>query len=416
MTAHHPLRQRLFLILELKGHKDKKAAWLFSWVLTLMVLSNVVAVILESVPAIHAQYGTVLAVFDTVSVLFFSVEYLLRIWTAAEKNKHVQHTAARRRLRYMLSFHGLVDLLAVLPFFLQSLLPGLDLRFLRVIRIMRILKLSHYSTALEDLIASIYAERDAFISALYLLALSILITSCLMHYAEHALQADKFGTIPDAMWWSIITITTVGYGDATPISAWGKVIGAFTALSGVFTVALLTGIKHLLHDEGMTIRGVQKILREQGVRHVAALSGIAPLPQPEPDIEAVLAREVVFACGGYVGLLERRLDAVIYRMKFAITVFASRQLVSHGHVKVNGRRVNIASYLVKDNDVIELTSKAKEMERVLEATQTAERDVPEYVTADHKDMKGTYVRGPKLADVPYPVQMEPSLVVEYYSR
>jgi len=117
-----------------------------------------------------------------------------------------------------------------------------------------------------------------------------------------------------------------------------------------------------------------------------------------------------------VEILERRLDAVIYRMKFAITVFASRQLVSHGHVKVNGKRVNIASYLVKDNDVIELTSKAREMERVLEATQTAERDVPEYVTVDHKDMKGTYVRGPKLADVPYPVQMEPSLVVEYYSR
>ena len=117
-----------------------------------------------------------------------------------------------------------------------------------------------------------------------------------------------------------------------------------------------------------------------------------------------------------IELLERRLDAVIYRMKFAITVFASRQLVSHGHVKVNGRRVNIASYQVKDNDVIELTSKASQMERVLEATQTAERDVPEYVTVDHKDMKGTYVRGPKLADVPYPVQMEPSLVVEYYSR
>ena len=117
-----------------------------------------------------------------------------------------------------------------------------------------------------------------------------------------------------------------------------------------------------------------------------------------------------------VELLERRLDAVIYRMKFAITVFASRQLVSHGHVKVNGKRVNIASYLVKDNDVIELTSKAKEMARVIESTQSAERDVPEYVTADHADMKGTFVRGPKLADVPYPVQMEPSLVVEYYSR
>lgn len=244
MNAHHPLRHRIFLILELKSHKDQKTAWAFSWVLTLMVLCNVLAVILESVPSFEARNHRALAWFDTVSIVFFSAEYLLRIWTAAEKNHHANaHASAnRRRLRYMLGFHGLVDLLAIVPFFLQSLLPGMDLRFLRVIRVMRILKLSHYSTALEDLIASIYAERDAFISALYLLALSILITSCLMHYAEHALQPDKFGTIPDAMWWSIVTITTVGYGDATPISVWGKVIGAFTAVSGVFTVALLTGI------------------------------------------------------------------------------------------------------------------------------------------------------------------------------
>ncbi len=117
-----------------------------------------------------------------------------------------------------------------------------------------------------------------------------------------------------------------------------------------------------------------------------------------------------------IGLLERRLDAAVFRAKFVPTVFAARQLVNHGHVKVNGRRVNIASYLVKDNDVIELTPKAKEMARVIESTQSAERDVPEYVNVDHKEMKGTFVRGPKLADVPYPVQMEPSLVVEYYSR
>lgn len=242
MNASHTLRHRLFLILELKSIKDKKAAWLFSWALTLMVLSNVVAVILESVPTIEAQFGTALEWFDAFSVLFFTVEYLVRVWTAAEKRQTSQNNVTRRRLGYMLSFHGLIDLIAVLPFFLQSLWPGLDLRFLRVIRIMRILKLSHYSTALEDLLASVYAEKDAFISAIYLLALSILITSCLMYYAENALQPDKFGTIPDAMWWAIITITTVGYGDVTPISAWGKFIGAFTALSGVFTVALLTGI------------------------------------------------------------------------------------------------------------------------------------------------------------------------------
>jgi len=117
-----------------------------------------------------------------------------------------------------------------------------------------------------------------------------------------------------------------------------------------------------------------------------------------------------------VELLERRLDAIVYRMKFVVTVFAARQFVSHGHVKVNGRRVNIPSYRIKDNDVIELTPKAKELAVVLEAIQSAERDVPDYVTVDHKEMKGSFVRGPKLADVPYPVQMEPSLVVEYYSR
>lgn len=242
MTAPHHLRRRLFLILENKTHKDKTSAWVFSWVLTVMVLCNVAAVILASVPSIETRYQAFLSAFDAFSVAFFSIEYLLRIWTAAEKPHPQCTTALSRRKRYMLGFHGMVDLLAVLPFFLQSILPGLDLRVLRVIRIMRILKLSHYSTALEDLVASIYAERDAFISALYLLALSILITSCLMHFAEHALQPDKFGTIPDAMWWSIITITTVGYGDATPMSFWGKWIGALTALSGVFTVALLSGI------------------------------------------------------------------------------------------------------------------------------------------------------------------------------
>jgi small subunit ribosomal protein S4 len=117
-----------------------------------------------------------------------------------------------------------------------------------------------------------------------------------------------------------------------------------------------------------------------------------------------------------IELLERRLDAVVYRMKFAPTVFAARQLVNHGHVLVNGKRVNIASYLVKDNDSVELKGKSREMGVVLEAVASAERQVPDYLNVDHKAMKGTFVRGPKLSDVPYPVQMEPNLVVEFYSR
>ncbi len=117
-----------------------------------------------------------------------------------------------------------------------------------------------------------------------------------------------------------------------------------------------------------------------------------------------------------IQLLERRLDAVVYRMKFAPTPFSARQIVNHGHILVNGRRVNIASFQVKDGDVLEVRSKAKQMALIMESIVSAERDVPDYLDVDTGAMKGTFVRAPTLADVPYPVQMEPNLVVEFYSR
>src|SRR5215471_3816331 len=117
-----------------------------------------------------------------------------------------------------------------------------------------------------------------------------------------------------------------------------------------------------------------------------------------------------------IELLERRLDATVYRMKLAPTPFAARQLVNHGHVLVNGRRVNISSYQLKDGDQIELKQRAKEMVLVLEATRSSERDVPDYIEIDHDRMRGRLGPAPKLSDVPYPVTMEPNLVVEYYSR
>jgi small subunit ribosomal protein S4 len=117
-----------------------------------------------------------------------------------------------------------------------------------------------------------------------------------------------------------------------------------------------------------------------------------------------------------IELLERRLDAVVYRLKFAMTPFAARQYVNHGHILVNGKRVNISSYSVKDNDTIEVREKSKQMAVIIEATATTERDVPDYLEVDHAKLKGRFVRTPKLTDVPYPVAMEPNLVVEFYSR
>ncbi len=133
-------------------------------------------------------------------------------------------------------------------------------------------------------------------------------------------------------------------------------------------------------------------------------------------IYADAARVVGDTGENLVGLLERRLDAVVYRAKFVATVFAARQFVNHGHVLVNGRSVNIASYRVKEGDVIEVRQKSKQMVVVMEAIALAERDVPDYLEVDHSKLTATFVRQPTLADVPYPVVMEPNLVVEFYAK
>jgi small subunit ribosomal protein S4 len=134
------------------------------------------------------------------------------------------------------------------------------------------------------------------------------------------------------------------------------------------------------------------------------------------NIYAEASRRAGDTSENLIGLLERRLDAVVYRMKFVATVFAARQFVNHGHVKVNGKRVNIPSYRVKKGDIIEVKEKSRQLAIVLEASDLAERDVPDYMEVDHAKMRGTFVRTPQLSDVPYPVQMEPNLVIEYYSR
>ncbi len=117
-----------------------------------------------------------------------------------------------------------------------------------------------------------------------------------------------------------------------------------------------------------------------------------------------------------IELLERRLDAVVYRAKFVPTVFSARQFVNHGHIKVNGQRVNIPSYIVRDGDVVQIKAKSRELPLVLQGVESSEREVPDYISVSYKDMSATIQRGAKLADVPYPVQMEPNLVIEFYSR
>lgn len=225
-----------------RSSQHKKAARRVNTFLFLLISLNLVAITLESVASIRAAWAFELQVFELISVLFFSIEYLLRIWTAPDNEDLKGQSPLRKRLSYIFSFTGLIDLIAILPTLLQFIWVGADLRLLRVMRLARLLKLSHYTTALEDLVSAIYSERQAFVAALYLMVVALFLSSSLIYVAEHDAQPEAFPSIPETMWWSIVTLTTVGYGDVSPITAGGKLIGAFTAIMGVCTVALLTGI------------------------------------------------------------------------------------------------------------------------------------------------------------------------------
>ena len=166
----------------------------------------------------------------------------MRIWSSAERTSGAAQTVTGRRLAYIFSFNGLVDLIAILPSLLALVAGNVDLRWVRVVRLLRILKISNYSSALEDLASAIYEERRSFLAALYLFCIALFIASALMYVVERHAQPDQFASIPEAMWWALITLTTVGYGDVSPVTPLGKIVGALTAFMGVCTVALLTGI------------------------------------------------------------------------------------------------------------------------------------------------------------------------------
>ena len=233
-------QRRLMEILEQATDRDK-ASKICDVFITTLVLCNILSVILESVSSLQAVYGEYFDLFEFWSVMFFTLEYVLRFWaTGAKYADHGQKWQGRRE--YMFGFYGVIDLLAILPFYLQMLFPGADMRALRILRLVRVLKLSHYNSALEDLFNAVKNEARSFIAALYLLTIAIILTSSLMYYAEGDTQPEHFSSIPASMYWAIITLTTVGFGDISPVTWIGQVLATITAFIGVCTVAMLTGI------------------------------------------------------------------------------------------------------------------------------------------------------------------------------
>ena len=225
-----------------KGNVADKPSQYVDMILFILIVLNIAAVCLESVKHIGNEYKVAFNAFEFFSVVIFSIEYVLRVWSAPARNDLGNSTNILKRMKYIFSFTGLIDFLAIIPSILPYFFGGLDLRWLRVLRLLRLLKISNYSSALEDFFSAIKADWRSFSAALYLMVIALFLSSALMYIAEHDSQPEKFSSIPETMWWGLITLTTVGYGDVSPVTTLGKIIGAFTAIMGVCTVALLTGI------------------------------------------------------------------------------------------------------------------------------------------------------------------------------
>ena len=241
MNTYHKIQIRTNELLS-RGSSTDLQSRLVDIFLFILILLNVTAVCLESVKSIRDSFGYEFFIFETISVVIFSIEYLLRVWSASANAETISKNLIKKRLKYIFSFNGIIDLAAILPSILPIFFGGVDLRWLRVLRLLRLLKLSNYSTALEDFFSAIKEDWQSFSAALYLMLIALFLSSSLMYIAEHEVQPDNFSSIPETMWWGLITLTTVGYGDVSPITPLGKVIGAFTAIMGICTVALLTGI------------------------------------------------------------------------------------------------------------------------------------------------------------------------------
>jgi voltage-gated potassium channel len=234
------LRRRIYLALE-QGPVGERLGVAIDRMLVALILVNLVAVATESVPAIGARYALVFELIEYVSLAVFTLEYGLRLWGAVEHGPHRHLSATRARLKYALSPAGLVDLIAVLPFWFALVLPS-DLRFVLVFRMVRFFKIARYSPAMRSLLDVLYRERRALFGCLVITMGTALVAAALMHLAEGKVQPEKLGTIPDALWWSVVTLGTIGYGDVVPVTALGKLIATGTIFLGLIMMALPIGI------------------------------------------------------------------------------------------------------------------------------------------------------------------------------
>ena len=232
------IRKRIWEILEKGNSKDKLSFYSDIFLITLIIF-NIIAVLLETVDSIYTKYSFEFLIFERFSTIIFLIEYILRVWVCVEEK--IKANKIITRLKYASTWPAIIDLLAVL----SGLLPMIfevDLRILRALRMLRLLKFSRYFKVMNLLLGVLKEEKQSFLAAMFLLTIAMLVASTGIYMFEKDAQPDKFGSIPEAMWWAIATLTTIGYGDVTPVTGMGKFFGSIIAIIGIGVVALPSGI------------------------------------------------------------------------------------------------------------------------------------------------------------------------------
>ena len=233
-------RKRVWTLLEPANENDK-ASRITDILLVTLIFLNILMVMLETVESLYAKYNSFFWYFEFFSVIIFSIEYACRVWSCVE-NKAQNQSNGKARIKYIFSFSAIIDAIAILPSLLAFLFPTVDLRFVRALRIIRLLKFSRYSSSINTLLVVLWDQRKSFGAAFFILFIILIISSSGMYLVEKDIQPEKFGSIPQSMWWSIVTLTTVGYGDVYPVTSMGKFFGSIIIILGIGTVALPSGI------------------------------------------------------------------------------------------------------------------------------------------------------------------------------
>ena len=233
------LRRRVHLILD-AGSTDVISMFVHRSLIAL-VMASVCSVVLETVPELNRDDHLIFLTIEVLAIGIFTLEYVLRVWSAPDHTPYADMHPWRARLKFILTASAMIDLISIAPFYLGFFVPA-DLRILILFRLLRFFKLARYSPGLRSLFAAIEAERKALLASAVVLFGLVLLAATAMHLAEHEAQPDRFGSIPQSMWWAIVTLTTVGYGDAVPVTLIGRVIAGLTMLMGLMMLALPIGI------------------------------------------------------------------------------------------------------------------------------------------------------------------------------